>query len=47
MWLYDSFRALELYEVKEVVEETTARKMENFVHTWQMNGRITRTAFYF
>ena len=40
-----SFCALELYEVKEMVEETTACKVENFEHTWQMNGRVTRTAF--
>ena len=45
MWLYDSFHALELYEVKEMIKETIACKVENFKHTWQMNGRVTRTAF--
>ena len=40
-----SFCARELYEVNKMVEETTACKVENFKHTWQMNGRVTRTAF--
>ena len=28
-----SFRALELYEVNKMVEETTSCKVENFEHT--------------
>ena len=40
-----SFCALELYAVKENVEETTACKVENYEHTWQINGRVTQTAF--